>query len=174
MRIVSQSSPLVCLALLLALEACSSGSPAPAEGTSAAPSTPPPAAAPAKVAEPEAPPPATAKAAALPVAERIRVTAPAADARVVSPLKISGQARGGWYFEATFPMVLRDANGQELAKHYATADGEWMTEEFVPFTAELMFKKPGTKTGMLVLKRHNASGLPEHDAELVVPVRFAE
>ena len=48
-----------------------------------------------------------------------------------------------------------------------------MTDAFVPFSAELSFEKPTTSTGTLVLERSNASGLPEHDAELRVPVRFA-
>src|SRR5688572_18282730 len=123
-------STFLCLALLLAFEACSGSPAAPAEPGPPAPSTPPPAA-PAAAPEPTAPPAATAPAApAMPVAERIRVTAPVAQARVASPLKIGGQARGNWYFEATFPVLLRDANGRELARHYATAEGEWMTEEF--------------------------------------------
>jgi hypothetical protein len=161
------------LAMALALSACSTQPSAP---SGAAPASPAPSTSEKSPALPPAPAPAPTPAApaATNPAELVRVTAPAANALIESPLRVSGQARGGWYFEATFPVVLRDADGKELGKHFATADGEWMTEEFVPFTAVLEFSKPTTKTGTLVLQRANASGLPGHDAALSVPVRFAD
>ena len=46
-----------------------------------------------------------------------------------------------------------------------------MTEEFVPFRTVLSFEKPEERSpGTLVLKKDNPSGLPEHDAELRIPV----
>jgi hypothetical protein len=103
---------------------------------------------------------------------RIRVTAPLANTVISSPLPVSGDARGTWYFEASFPIELRDSAGNTIATHYATAQGEWMTEEFVPFTSSLSFTAPATDTGVLVLKRDNPSGLPENDAEVRIPIRF--
>jgi hypothetical protein len=123
---------------------------------------------------PAAPAPAVVPAPPRQAGELVRVSAPLENALVASPLTVSGQARGSWFFEATFPVVLLDADGKELAKHYAVADGEWMTEEFVSFTAKLEFAKPAARAGTLVLERANASGLPEHDAEHRVPVRFAD
>lgn len=102
----------------------------------------------------------------------IRVTAPLANAVISSPLSVTGDARGSWYFEASFPIELRDGAGNSIASHYATAQGEWMTEEFVPFTSSLTFTPPATDTGTLVLKRDNPSGLPENDNEVRIPVRF--
>lgn len=104
--------------------------------------------------------------------ERIRVTAPASGQIVNSPLAITGEARGTWFFEASFPVRLLDANGAVVATHYAQAQGEWMTTEFVPFSSRLEFAAPATDTGMLVLAKDNPSGLPEHDAEIRIPVRF--
>lgn len=91
---------------------------------------------------------------------------------VISPLKISGQARGTWFFEASFPVVLLDGNDNIIVQHYAQAQDEWMTEDFVPFETELAFTKPATKKGKLILKKDNPSGLPEYDDELVIPVSF--
>ena len=103
----------------------------------------------------------------------IEVDRPVMSQTVTSPLNISGRARGYWFFEATFPIELQDASGNVIASHYAEAEGEWMTEEFVPFTAELTFPaQPAGSTGSLVLRRSNASGDPERDQELVVPVSF--
>lgn len=107
------------------------------------------------------------------LADLIRVEAPKLGASIESPLTVRGEARGMWYFEASFPVRLLDGNGRMLAEAPASARGEWMTEEFVPFEANLSFAKPHTTSGTLVLRRANASGLPEHDLELRMPVRFS-
>jgi hypothetical protein len=104
--------------------------------------------------------------------ERVVLEAPEPEALIESPLECRGRARGSWFFEATFPVSLLDGRGAVVARHYAQASGEWMTESFVPFEARLVFDRPATDTGVLVLHRANASGLPEHDAEIRVPVRF--
>ena len=112
--------------------------------------------------------------------ENISVISPAAHTRITSPLTVTGEARGTWYFEASFPVELLDANhheilnadGNAVASVPAQAQGEWMTENFVPFIATLDFTPPATDTGFLVLKKDNPSGLPEHDAQVEIPVRF--
>lgn len=92
---------------------------------------------------------------------------------IASPLTITGEARGWWYFEASFPIVLTDWDGLIIAEGFATAQDEWMTEDLVPFSATLTFEKPFYgERGTLILKRDNPSGLPEHDASLEIPVRF--
>ena len=96
-----------------------------------------------------------------------KITSPAG-----TPLTVSGKARGQWYFEASFPIELQDASGTRIATGIGKAEGDWMTENFVPFTAALHFAPPQTNTGMLILKKDNPSGLPEHDAEVHVPVTF--
>jgi len=91
---------------------------------------------------------------------------------IKSPLEISGRARGNWFFEASFPIELLDQNNQQLAVAIAQAQGDWMTEDLVPFTATLKFTAPVSDAGKLVLKRDNPSGLPQNDAELIIPIRF--
>lgn len=98
---------------------------------------------------------------------------PQPKATISSPLTISGQARGTWYFEATFPVVLTNWDGLIIAEGYATADGDWMTEEFVPFTATLEFETPDYgERGSLILQKANPSDLPENDDALEIEVRF--
>ncbi len=104
----------------------------------------------------------------------IRVDAPIVNATISSPLVVSGSARGAWYFEASFPVRLLDANGMELVSAPAQAQGDWMTENFVPFSVTLNFIKPITKTGILILKNDNPSGLSENDKEVRIPVQFSE
>jgi len=103
----------------------------------------------------------------------IRVTAPAVNAIVGSPIHIEGEARGNWYFEASFPVRLEDANGNVLAQAPVQAQGEWMTTEFVPFELDLPFSAPTTDTGVLILEKDNPSGLPEHADSRRIPVRFS-
>lgn len=103
----------------------------------------------------------------------IRIDSPRPNAVISSPLSISGTARGNWYFEASFPVELRDEKGNILVQHYAEAQGEWMTTEFVPFKSTLTFTKPASGTkGTLILRKDNPSGLPENDDSLIIPVRF--
>ena len=105
------------------------------------------------------------------VNENIHVLHPAANAIVKSPLMLQGEARGNWYFEASFPVRLLDAQGKEIAVTQARAQGDWMTTEFVPFTATLNFTTIAEQ-GMLVLEKDNPSGLPQNAASIVIPVKF--
>jgi len=101
----------------------------------------------------------------------IRVSFPRPGETVISPLVIKGEARGYWFFEASFPVVLVDEKGNEIASGPAQADGDWMTEDFVPFTATLTFAGvPERFNGKLFLKKDNPSGLPENDDALVIPL----
>ncbi len=102
----------------------------------------------------------------------LRLVTPIFGAEVSSPLMLSGSA-AGWYFEASFPIRIEDDNGNILAVGHADALEDWMTNKFVPFTAELKFKTPTTPTGMLILKKDNPSGDPMRDEEVDVPIRFA-
>lgn len=106
-------------------------------------------------------------------ASLIRLDDPRPNQQITSPLKISGQARGTWFFEGSFPVVLTDWDGLIIAEGYAQAQGEWMTEDFVPFSAELNFTMPDySDKGALMLQKDNPSGLPENDDALEVPVQF--
>lgn len=95
------------------------------------------------------------------------------DMVIKSPLGLTGEARGNWYFEASFPVKLLDANGKVLFQGPAQAIGEWMTTEYVPFSITVPFPTPETATGTLVLEKDNPSGLPEHDDALRIPVKFS-
>ncbi len=104
----------------------------------------------------------------------IKVTTPTAGNTVQSPLTIEGEARGWWYFEASFPVKIADANGTVLGTAVAQAQDEWMTENFVPFKVSLEFASPTTADGVLILEKDNPSGLPEHDDALKIPIKFSK
>jgi hypothetical protein len=107
----------------------------------------------------------------------IRISSPRPNQKITSPLVITGEARGYWFFEATFPITLTDWDGKIITQHYAEAQDEWMSEDFVPFKAVLEFENPSwdaefSKRGTLILHKQNASGLPEHDDALEFTVWF--
>jgi len=103
---------------------------------------------------------------------QIRVSNPLSNQIIQSPLIIEGEALGTWFFEGVFPIMLLDSNGNAIARHFAQAQDEWMTEDFVPFKAQIEFENPSTDTGILILEKDNPSGLPENYAKLEIPVRF--
>lgn len=102
----------------------------------------------------------------------IRLTSPRPGEVIRSPLTIRGEARGNWFFEASFPVELTDGKGRTITGTIATAQSDWMTKEFVPFEAVLKFDSNQIldSTGILVLKRDNPSGLPENEDALKIPV----
>jgi len=114
----------------------------------------------------------------------IVLTSPLQESTISSPLVITGQARGYWFFEATFPVILTDWDGLIIAEGYAEAildpndpESTWMTEDFVPFTATLEYTvAPETlnvsNRGSLILRKDNPSGLPENDDALEITIFF--
>ncbi len=102
----------------------------------------------------------------------VQVTTPAPNTIVTSPLTVTGQAPGPWYFEASFPVTLLDANGNIVAQSTAEAQGDWMTTAMVPFIASLTFTTPASSTGTLVLEKDNPSGEPQNAGSMSVPVQF--
>lgn len=103
----------------------------------------------------------------------IVVVSPIKNAEISSPLVISGRARGVWFFEGSFPVILLDSYRNTIAEGHVSAQGEWTTAEFVKFLGTLEFNNyiKGQK-GYLVLKKDNPSGLPEFDDSLEIPVTF--
>lgn len=85
---------------------------------------------------------------------------------------ISGRARGYWFFEGSFPVRVLDANGNEIGINIATAQGDWMTEDFVPFTLTLNYSAPSTPTGKIRFEKDNPSGEPQNDDFYEVSVNF--
>ena len=90
---------------------------------------------------------------------------------VLNPLKIVGKAKGNWFFEATFPIDLVDTDGNILASTVATAEGDWMTADFVNFSATLDYSKAtNTRRAIIVLNKDNPSGNPDLDQSIFIPV----
>lgn len=97
---------------------------------------------------------------------------PKENEKIKSPLKIKGQAKGFWFFEAEFLAELYDTDNNFLGRTILTAKDDWMTENFVPFEGNLEFERPTTDYGFLRFLSANPTGLPEHQRIFEIPVQF--
>lgn len=107
------------------------------------------------------------------LSDMVRLINPSAGAPIASPVSITGEARGPWYFEASFPVEVISSDGAVLGKGIAQAKGDWMTPEFVPFTATITFAPGSVEAGAIRLRNANPSGDPSRDYHVDVPVKFA-
>lgn len=98
---------------------------------------------------------------------------PQPNQEISSGIELSGKART-WYFEGSFPVRLLDANDAEMTAVPATAQGDWMTTDWVPYKAVLNFSTPTTATGTLVLQKDNPSDDRSLDQEIRIPVKFKD
>jgi len=105
--------------------------------------------------------------------DMIVVDSPKAGEFIQTTFLVSGKARGTWFSEGSFPVNLKDENGNIVSQTAAGAEGDWMTEEFVPFSVYFTFTKPENVTkGILILEKSNPSGLPENAGQIEVPISF--
>ena len=106
----------------------------------------------------------------------IKITDPVGDQGVVNPIIVRGEARGNWYFEASFPITVTNENGSILAESFAQAQGEWMTTEYVPFEGKIIItsdKVPATGSNIIIIfRKDNPSGLPENNDSISLKVKY--
>lgn len=102
-------------------------------------------------------------------ADMITVELPTPGAVTGQTFSVIGKARGMWFFEASFPIEILDKDGKILVQAIAQAQGDWMTEEFVPYKADIKIPNAYTGKATILLKKDNPSGLVEKDASISFP-----
>lgn len=102
----------------------------------------------------------------------IKIKNPLPGDSISSPLRIEGEARGTWYFEASFPVKLLDKSGNVLATGIAQAQSDWMTENFVAFKVGINFAVVDNMDAVLVLIKDNPSDLPENSDQAEIPIKL--
>ena len=110
-------------------------------------------------------------------ANDITVELPFPGAVVGKEFAIIGEARGPWFFEASFPVVVTDWDGLVIYETHAeaqpdpgTGEVNWMTNDFVPFRANVTIPESYIGKGTIILKNDNPSGLPERDKAVEFPI----
>ena len=118
----------------------------------------------------ESPPPSSSSSdTPQPLSTKVVVITPKENDSVSKTFTVTGEAPGPWYFEASFPVQVRDKDGNILASVPAQAEGDWMTDKQVPFKATLKvetYAGPAT----LILLKDNPSGMPENDDSVSFPI----
>ncbi|MFH1611974.1 MAG: Gmad2 immunoglobulin-like domain-containing protein [bacterium] len=103
----------------------------------------------------------------------VYVVSPKMNQVIQSPLAIEGKAKGTWFFEGDFLVVLVDWDGKIIGEGYVIAQSDWMTEGYVLFKGTLNFNKPSYgDNGTLIFRKDNPSGLPQYDDAFETPIRF--
>lgn len=87
------------------------------------------------------------------------------------PITFTGNVPAGWAFEASFPVRIVDANGNVLGQNPARVPN-WMSGTTAWYTVTVMYAKPSTSSGFIVLVRDDPSGLEQNADEVKIPVRF--
>lgn len=108
--------------------------------------------------------------------DRIRLISPIPNTLIQSPLTIKGEALGTWFFEANAPIVLIDHEYNILGEGFTTAQGAWMTAEFVPFEGVFEFDTDMAESdeAVLILGKANPSGAMVYEDALEIPVKIRE
>lgn len=89
---------------------------------------------------------------------------------IASPLTVIGQIPGSWATEGDFVAVLKNSDGVQIAESVVTINGNWMTDDLVPFSTTIAYNDTGT--GTLVLQKDNPSGLPVNDDQVAINVQL--
>ena len=97
------------------------------------------------------------------------LTLPIPGSESKTPIQIAGTAPGPWFFEASFPVELRNKEGELLGQAPAHATEEWMTTKPVHFSTTVQFIVTKRTDAVIVLRKSNPSGLPEKDASYEIP-----
>ncbi len=103
------------------------------------------------------------------VSENVIVTSPLPNETVPRTFRVAGQARGHWFFEASFPLQVRDPDNNNVGGGIAMTSDNWMTTEFVPFEGKVMVENY-SGPARLVLLKDNPSGLPENEDSVEFPI----
>jgi hypothetical protein len=107
----------------------------------------------------------------------VDVNFPAENQAVSSPVSISGQVRGTWFFEGSFPVEVYDDSNELLGSGTAqfvpsAEEPEWMTKDFVNFSGSIKFLNTSATSGYILFKKDNPSGLTENDESFKLSIKF--
>src|SRR5690606_26650033 len=94
------------------------------------------------------------------------ITADAVEKSDATTVVITGEAVGNWYFEASFPVEIKDSANNLIGVGYAQAQGDWMVTTPVPFISTVTLNAPYSGPATVILHKDNPSGEPMFDASV--------
>ncbi len=90
--------------------------------------------------------------------------------KVKGVVSYTGAVKGGYFFEANILVNVLDKNKVLLKQGNAMATTDWMTADAVSFGGSIDFTNLPKGPAYIELHNDNASGLPENDKSILIPV----
>lgn len=117
---------------------------------------------------PQVPPPNTDVADA--ARKNVIIIQPVANSILPKTFVVKGSAPNSWYFEASFPIQIRDAGNNVIGHGTAHALTDWTQTGIVPFEATTTVTTSYSGPATVVVLKDNPSGLPERDDSFSMPI----
>ena len=106
----------------------------------------------------------------IPLDQRVVVAIPKANATVAHTFTITGFAPSAWYFEAVFPIQVRDSDDNLIGTAQGRAQTDWTQPGPIAFKAQITIDASFHGQATLILLKDNPSGLPENMDSVTVPI----
>lgn len=92
------------------------------------------------------------------------------NSKVSGVVSYKGTVKGGYFFEGNILVGVKDLNKKTLLQSHGTSKTDWMTAGPVEFEGTIDFSKIAKGPAYLEIHNDNASGLPEYDKSILIPV----
>jgi hypothetical protein len=92
------------------------------------------------------------------------------NSKVGGVLSYQGAIKGAYFFEANIVINILDAKGNLLKQSNTMATTDWMTAEPVSFAGSIDLTGLAKGPAYFEIHNDNASGLPEHDKSILIPI----
>jgi hypothetical protein len=105
-----------------------------------------------------------------PLDTQVVVTTPAQNATVSHSFEIAGVAPNQWFYEAVFPIQVRDSDDNLIGTSQGKAQGDWTQPGLVTFTSQMTIDASYEGSANLILLKDNPSGLPQDIDSVTIPI----
>ena len=105
-----------------------------------------------------------------PLDTQVVVTTPAQNATVSHSFEIAGVAPNQWFYEAVFPIQVRDSDDNLVGTSQGKAQGDWTQPGLVTFTSQMTIDASYEGPANLILLKDNPSGLPQDIDSVTIPI----
>lgn len=106
--------------------------------------------------------------------DNIYIKEPKKNASIECNSKLIGTAKGSWFFEGSFPVLIFTKEGELIKSSYASATEDWMTDDYVDFEVEVNCAECEGKELEIMLNKDNPSGLEANEDRVSIDISFVD
>lgn len=92
------------------------------------------------------------------------------NSKLSGPIDFNGSVKGAYFFEGNIQINILAVDKTVLKSGYATATTDWMTAEPVEFKGSIDLTGLSAGPAYFEIHNDNASGLPENDKSIQIPI----